>query len=470
MLILVIPILFFSCQSKIKEQKELNEIPPISENIMETAVIYEANIRQYSPEGTFKAFTKDISLLKKLGVKIIWLMPINPISQIKRKATGGTFTSEIENEQERKKYLGSYYSVSDYKAINPEFGNENDFKDLINTAHHNGIYVIVDWVPNHTGWDHPWITEHPEWYTQNDNGDIIDPINPDTGKSWGWTDTADLNYDNLDMQKEMIKDLKYWVENFNIDGYRMDVAHKVPPLFFNNAITELKKIKPLFMLAEAEQHDLFRNGFDMQYAWEGHHLLNQIANGEANVKDFNLYIDKQKELLDTVDFNMNFITNHDENSWSGTIEERLGEASEILTVLVYSMPGMPLIYSGQEYDLNHRLKFFEKDSIPKLKGGTWDLLVKLGSLKNNSSAFNGGKNSANYNKIITDNESVLAFKRSKSNNEIYFIGNLSNKEQTLSNDFKGTYYELLQNKNIVFDQATLQLKPWEYYLLTRKKP
>lgn len=463
-------ILFFSCQKDVAVNKNDKVIAPISDQVLETAVIYEANIRQYSKEGTFKAFTKDIPVLKELGVKVIWLMPINPISEVKRKATDGTFTSEIEDEEERKKYLGSYYSVSDYKAINPEFGNKDDFKALIATAHNNGIYVIVDWVPNHTGWDHPWITAHPEWYTQNEQGEIIDPINPDTGKSWGWTDTADLNYDNLDMQQEMIKDLKYWVENFDIDGYRMDVAHKVPPLFFNEAITELKKIKPIFMLAEAEQHELFRNGFDMQYAWEGHHILNSIAKGKATVSNFDTYMRKQNEVLEASDFNMNFVTNHDENSWSGTVKERMGEASEILTTLVYAMPGMPLIYSGQEYDLNHRLKFFEKDSIPKAKGTTWDLLTKLGDLKNNHPAFHGGKAAAAYERLSTENENILAFKRSKEETEVYFIGNLSNQVQSFILDVEGTYEDLLLNKSLILNQKKIQLAPWQYYLLNKVSP
>ena len=356
-------------------------------------------------------------------------------------------------------------SVSDYKAINPEFGDKDDFKNLVNTAHDNGIYVIVDWVPNHTGWDHPWISAHPNWYTQNEKGEIIDPINPDTGKSWGWTDVADLNHENKEMQNAMINDLKYWVENFNIDGYRMDVAHKVPPLFFNKAITELRKIKPLFMLAEAEQHELFRNGFDMQYAWEGHHILNKIAKGEANVTDFDVYMKKQEELLEASDFNMNFVTNHDENSWNGTIKERMGDASEVFTVLVYAMPGMPLIYSGQEYDLNHRLKFFEKDSIPKIKGNTWNLLEKLGSLKNNTIALNGGKNATNYERLQTENENVLTFKRGKENDAVYFIGNLSNKTQTFTIDLKGSYLDLIKQENVVFDTKKITLKPWQYYLI-----
>jgi glycosidase len=467
-LVVALSILFFSCQKDAEVNKNDKLIAPISDQVLETAVIYEANIRQYSKEGTFKAFTKDIPVLKELGVKVIWLMPINPISEIKRKATDGSFTSEIEDKEERKKYLGSYYSVSDYKAINPEFGNKDDFKALIDTAHNNGIYVIVDWVPNHTGWDHPWITNHPDWYTQNEKGEIIDPINPDTGKSWGWTDTADLNYDNLDMQQEMIKDLKYWVKNFDIDGYRMDVAHKVPPVFFNEAITELKKIKPIFMLAEAEQHELFRNGFDMQYAWEGHHILNSIAKGEATVSDFDSYMNKQNELLEASDFNMNFVTNHDENSWSGTVKERMGEASEILTTLVYTMPGMPLVYSGQEYDLNHRLKFFEKDSIPKTKGATWDLLAKLGDLKNNHIAFHGGKKGAAYQRIETNNDHILIFKRTKGKEEVYFVGNLSEQTQKFSANLDGISYDLLAQKNIDFVSQNMELTPWEYYLLSPK--
>jgi alpha-amylase len=460
-------IAFTACKTAVKET--VISIPAVSEEMMETAVIYEANIRQYSPEGTFNAFTKDISELKNLGVKIIWLMPINPISKVKRKATDGSFTSDIKDEAERKKYLGSYYSVSDYKAINKEFGNKEDFKNLIETAHKNGIYVIVDWVPNHTGWDHPWIFAHPEWYTQNENGEIIDPINPDTGESWGWTDTADLNYENKDMQAEMIKDMKYWLTDFNIDGYRMDVAHKVPPVFFKQVTEELNAIKPVFMLAEAEQQDLFENGFDMQYAWEVHHILNTVAKGEANANAIISYLQKQDSIKNIPDIKMNFITNHDENSWSGTVKERMGDARSLMTTLVYTLPGMPLIYSGQEYDLDYQLKFFEKDSIPKIKGATWNLLEKLGTLKKNNTALNGGKNAANYSILHTNNKNVLAFNRNKNETSIYFIGNLSNKIQNFSTTLEGTFIDVLTDENIVLNTKKIELKPWEYYLLTKSQ-
>ncbi len=207
------------------------------ETMEESGVIYEVNIRQYSPEGSINAFIQDIPKLKELGVKIIWVMPIFPISETKRK--GG---------------LGSYYAVSDFRAINPEFGTLEDVDRMIAVAHSNDIAVILDWVPNHTGWDHTWLKNHKEWYTQNDSGEVVDPIDPETGKSWGWTDVADLNYKNKDMQEQMIADLAYWVRDHKVDGFRMDVAHKVPVPFFKRAIDSLEKIKsPLFMLAEAEQ-------------------------------------------------------------------------------------------------------------------------------------------------------------------------------------------------------------------------
>ncbi|REE80021.1 glycosidase [Lutibacter oceani] len=468
LIILIALTAFISCKSEPQKEQvkkgEIAALKPISDEVLESAVIYEANIRQYSPEGTFNKFTEDIPVLKELGVKIIWLMPINPISEIKRKATGDLFTSEIEDVELRKKYLGSYYSVSDYKAINPEFGTKEDFDNLVKEAHKNGIYVIVDWVPNHTGWDHPWITAHPDFYTQNEKGEIIDPINPDTGESWGWTDTADLNYDNKEMRKEMISDLKYWVENYNIDGYRMDVAHKVPVDFFETAVDELKKIKPIFMLAEAEQPDLLHKAFDMHYGWEAHHIFNEIANGKKDVSAFDEYVTRNDSILEKDDINMNFITNHDENSWNGTLLERMPNKKEVFTALIYLMKGMPLIYSGQEYDLSHRLKFFEKDEIPKEKGAYFDLLKKLGALKNNNTALNGGKNAASYIRIQTsDDKSILAFSREKNGQKVTFIANLSNKNLEFTLDKIGESVEFFTNEKVNFSKEKMNtLKAWDY--------
>ena len=463
------------CKEEKKETKTnkvevTNTLAAFTPEMSENAVIYEANIRQYSPEGTFKAFTKDIPQLKELGVKIIWVMPIFPISETKRKATGGEdskFASEMP-EAEQSKYLGSYYAVSDFKKVNPEFGTIEDFRNLVKTAHENGIYVILDWVPNHTGWDHIWLKEHPEFYTQNEKGEIIDPINPETGETWGWTDVADLNYDNPELRKEMTNDMLHWIKNENIDGFRCDVASNVPTDFWQQAIPTLRKEKNIFMLAEAWQPELLKdNLFDMYYAWEGHHTMNKIAQGKETVANWDAFMDKTAKEYEADDIAMNFVDNHDENSWNGTIQERLGDASEIMTVLSYMTPGMPLIYSGDEYGLKHRLKFFEKDSIPKTKGKNWEIFKKLGELKANEVALNGGKNKASYKKIKTSlHEKILAFEREKKGQKIIFIGNLSKESQEFDIEIDGNFKNLYTNVNFsIIKDKKVQLKPWEFVVL-----
>ena len=461
-----------SCKNETKQsiEESKEEIAAFSPEVEENAVIYEVNIRQYSPEGSFNAFTKDIPQLKELGVKIIWVMPIFPISQTKRKATGGDdskFASEMP-EAEQHKYLGSYYAVSDFKKVNPEFGTIEDFRNLVKTAHENGMYVILDWVPNHTGWDHVWIKEHPEFYTKNAKGEIIDPINPENGKSWGWSDVADLNYDNQELRKTMIGDMMHWVKNENIDGFRCDVASNVPTDFWQQAIPQLRKEKNIFMLAEAWEPELLKdNLFDMCYAWEGHHIMNDIAKGKKLVADWDSYMEKVSKDYEANDILMNFVDNHDENSWNGTINSRLGEAREAMIALSYLTPGMPLIYCGDEYGLDHSLKFFEKDSIPKSKGKEWDLLAKLGELKNNNSALAGGKQKASYKKIPTsDDNSVLVFEREKEGKKVVFVANLTKDEQNVTFELDQKYTDYNTGKPFEFQKEEgLKLQPWQYYIL-----
>lgn len=449
-----------------KENKEENT-SSVSDEVLESAVIYEANIRQYSPEGTFNAFTKDIPQLKDLGVKIIWVMPVYPISIKNRKATGGGFVSELKDEKERAKYLGSYYAIADYTGLNPEFGSKEDFQDLVDTAHENGMFVVLDWVANHTGWDHPWIESNPEYYTQNAAGEIIDPLNPETGESWGWTDTADLNYDNKELWKAMTAEMKYWVEEHNIDGFRADVAGEVPTEFWEQAVEKIRKIKPVFMLAESEDKDLFHKAFDMGYNWEGHHIINEMAQGKKTVADWDAYMIKIDTLYQEDDILMNFVTNHDENSWSGSVKERLGDASETMLSLTYAIPGMPLIYSGQEYDLDHRLLFFEKDSIPKTKGKVWPVLEKLGKLKNMSKALNGGKNAAGYIRLKTSSdEKILAFEREKHGERLVYIANMSKEPVSFTLELQGNFEDYMNSipVELQVDQE-LNFKPWEYKIL-----
>ena len=256
--------LFISCQKQLnKSEEKVIEIAAINSEMLETAVIYEANIRQYSNEGSFNAFTKDIPQLKELGVKVIWLMPVFPISQTKRKATGGDFASLIKDETLRKKALGSYYAVSDYRTINSEFGTIEDFRELVKTAHDNGIYIILDWVPNHTGWDHPWLKTNPEFYKKNSKGEITDPLNDD-GTSKGWGDVAQLDMSNNALQEAMIIDMQYWVEKENVDGFRCDHVDPTPISFWKKAIPTLQKNKKLFMLAETGDPKFMKDGlFDM---------------------------------------------------------------------------------------------------------------------------------------------------------------------------------------------------------------
>ncbi len=446
-------------------------IKKFSPAVEENSVIYEVNIRQYSPEGTFNAFTKDIPQLKELGVKIIWVMPIFPISQTKRKATGGDdskFASEMP-AAEQHKYLGSYYAVSDFKKVNPEFGTIEDFRNLVKTAHENGIYVILDWVPNHTGWDHVWIKNHPEYYTQNAKGEIIDPVNPETGKSWGWTDVADLNYDNQNLRAEMTADMMHWIKNEDIDGFRCDVAGNVPLDFWQQAIPQLRKQKSIFMLAEAWEPALLKNNlFDMAYGWDGHHTMNKIAQGKETVKQFDAYIEKINKDYEANDILMNFVDNHDENSWNGTIKSRLGEAEEAMTALTYLMPGMPLVYSGNEYGLEHSLKFFEKDSIPKIKGKQWELRTKLGKIKNEIDALHGGKNKANYKRLNASNENVLAFERMKNGKKVIYLANLSAKPVSASLPVSGQYKDLMNEKMMDLKTSqVLSMLPWQYYILSK---
>lgn len=446
--------------------EEVAQTQSITE-VIENAVIYEVNIRQYSKEGTLSAFTKDIPELKKLGVKILWVMPIQPISLTKRKATGDKSIEDIQAPEERKKYLGSYYAISDYTAVHPDYGTLEDFKNLVKTAHDNGMFVILDWVANHTGWDHKWITEHPEYYQKNAKGEVTDPINPETGESWGWTDVARLLYDDqtTGLYQAMYDEMLYWVKEANIDGFRCDVADNVNSKFWQYAIPKLRAEKPLFMLAESNKDYLLDGLFDMGYGWEAHHLMNDIAKGHRSVSDF----DKLMQRLDSVyqkdDIMMNFTSNHDENSWNGTEYERLGEAVETFAALTYAMPGMPLIYNGQEYDFNRRLKFFEKDSISHNHGKMFSVYEKLGKLKNENSALNTGVNKASYQRLSTSSENILAFERKIEHQTLIFVANLSKEPTTFSIELRGDFVDYMSAKPRSLTSSEITFNPWEYWIL-----
>lgn len=464
---------FISCKKETSEEKTEDkkgpEIAAVSPEMMENAVIYEANIRQYSPEGTLNAFTKDIPQLKNLGVKVIWLMPVYPISMKNRKATGDLSVEDIKDPKEREKYLGSYYAISDYTAVNPDLGTKADFDKLVKTAHDNGMYVILDWVANHTGWDHKWITEHPEYYYKNAKGEVTDPLNPETGESWGWTDVAHLDYTSKALYEPMKNEMLYWVKEHNVDGFRCDVADNVPTAFWEYTIPKLEEVKPLFMLMESNKPYLFGNLFDMGYGWEAHHLMNDIAKGKKTVKDWDAFVSKQAKEYKPQDIFMNFISNHDENAWNGTEYERLGnpDAVEAFAALTYIMPGMPLIYTGQEYDFNRRLKFFEKDEITKQKGRMYPVYEKLGKLKNENPALNGGKNAAPYKRISSSSDSeILAFERVKDGKKVIYIANLTGKDKEFNLPLEGTFTDAITGAQVKLTKGQKHnFKPWQYLVL-----
>jgi len=355
-------IILSACNSSVKTNQEI-DFNKSEMTWLDQATIYEVNLRQYTSDGTINSFRKKLPKLKELGVDILWFMPIQPIGIKNRKAVGDSFVEDFLNP-DYKKYWGSPYSISDYKQVNPRYGTLSEFKELTKLCHELDIKVVLDWVANHTAWDNPWIIDHPEWFTHDSSGKITDPIGED-GKSWGWTDVADLNYDNDKMRKAMTDAMSFWIKECDIDGFRCDVAMEVPVDFWNEASKQLNQIKPIFMLAESEAHKprMFDSAFDAYYGWEMHHVFNKLYAGELSASEIIRVMNEKDSICGDHVFPMNFITNHDENSWNGTIDERLGESWEAMAVLSYSLRGMPLIYSGQEVGLDHRLSFFEKDSI-----------------------------------------------------------------------------------------------------------
>ncbi|MCD4793911.1 MAG: alpha-amylase [Bacteroidales bacterium] len=455
--ILILAFIFSSCNSQTNEDNKTDKKDSTKLTVyqyperIDKSNIYEVNIRQYTPEGTFKAFETHIPRLKEMGVDILWLMPIFPISEKNRKGT-----------------MGSYYAVADYKKVNPEFGTKDDLRSIIKTAHENDMLVILDWVANHTGWDNTWITEHPDWYTQDSLGNIVCTVGTD------WTDVADLNYDNKDMRKAMTDALKYWVKDFDIDGYRCDVAGMVPTDFWNNVRTELDKIKPVFMLAEAEQLDLHEKAFDMGYAWNFHHIMNEIAKGNKNAKDLREYFEKAQDEYPQKVNRMTFTSNHDENSWNGTVFERMPKSYKTFAVLSFVVPGMPLIYSGQEAGLDERLEFFEKDTIEWKEHEMKDLYTKLITLKNENKALWNGEAGSSAHFINTSNkEQIFTFKRKKDDNRILVMMNLSSKNAKfnyMEKDFERFYTDYFSGEDMsVKPHEHYILKPWEYKVLIEKK-
>jgi len=444
-LLLLTSIIFVSCGNQ--GTRPSNVVQPLGHaEWSRNAVIYEMNVRQFTEEGTFNAASEWLGELSDMGVGIIWLMPIHPIGELNRKGS-----------------LGSYYSVRDYKAINPEFGNEEDFRRFVSTAHSLGMKVIIDWVANHTSWDHPWTISNPEWYTKDESGNFVPPVDD-------WSDVIDLNFDHADLHLAMIDALEYWVREFDIDGYRCDVADMVPVEFWEKARERLDSIKPVFMLAEAETPSLHAKAFDMGYAWEMHHTMNRVAQG-ASIAKIDSMIEVTRTKFPPNTWLMNFTSNHDENSWNGTVFERLGDGAQTFAVLSGTMEGMPLIYSGQEAGMDKRLAFFDKDPIEWKESPFGDLYTRLNLLKRNNPALWNGPHGAPMQRFETNHERVYAFHRTMDVYSVVVILNFSADSAQVSlttENLQHRYRDVFNDS--VFDMSSIfnvNLGPWDYKVYAR---
>lgn len=459
LIIMILIFTIFSCKPKnqnsttIEQKIDTSSVVAIAPEWSKNAVIYEVNLRQYTKEGNIKAFIPHMPRLKNLGIDILWIMPPFPIGVKNRKGS-----------------LGSPYSISDYSTVNPDLGTEDDFKKMVEEAHTLGIKVIVDWVGNHSSFDNKWTVSNPEWYTKDSLGQITHP------KGTDWTDVADLNYDNKAMRAEMIKMMNLWLTKFDIDGFRCDVAGMVPNDFWKEANESLNKIKPVFMLAEAEEPPLHFSGFHMTYGWELHHILNQIAQGKMTANKLDTFLLKDKGRFPVEAYRMNFTENHDENSWNGTVMERMGKAGYVMTVIAFTIQGMPLVYSGQEAGLSKRLSFFEKDQIDWRNLSKSDFFKKLIDLHHRNSALWNGNYGAPAVRIKTDNDKIYAFAREKDNDKVIVLTNLTPKPQKVKFSESFNAEEIYTNimtgelkKLSEWFKAKNEFKAWDYLILEKNK-
>ena len=306
--------------------------------------IYQVYLRNFSNEGSIKGLYSGLDHIQSLGFNTLWLMPIHPVGQVNRK---GTF--------------GSPYSVQDYRKINPEFGNEQDFRVLIRECHRRGLRVILDWVANHTAFDHPWTQSHPEWYTRDASGKILPP-NDD------WTDVADLNFDHPELREAMIAEMEYWVQEFHVDGFRCDVAMMVPGDWWSTCIQRLRRHRPLFMLAEANGPEFYRYGFNSTYGWDFYHRLKGVFQGSSLRGLDSAWTAENSQAAQAaggLGRVMRFVTNHDETSWDQVPAKVFGSDQAAMAAYVISQQpvSIPLVYNGQE--VGHPLKqnIFERSPI-----------------------------------------------------------------------------------------------------------
>jgi len=418
------------------------------------AVLYEMNVRQLTPEGTLRAAAGRLAFLNDMGVDAVWLMPIYPIGEAGRKGS-----------------LGSYYSIRDYCAVNPELGTMADLDAFVAEAHRLGMKVLLDWVANHTARDARWLAERPaSWYERDQAGEPLVP--------WDWTDTAKLNYAERGVWEDQARAMEFWLREHAVDGFRCDMAMLVPAAFWNETARRLRRVKPdLFLLAEAEQTDLFEQGaFDACYAWQMHHLMNDVARQRVRVTALRDYIYADRGRYPRSAMRLAFTSNHDENSWSGSEFERMGDAREIMAVFSFVVPrGLPLIYTGQEVGYDHSFAFFDRDSIPAERyaaNGFTAFYRRLALLRRRNPALASGERGAEMIEIRNNAEDCLmTMVRETEGNRVVAILNMSPYAIQAEYDtgiYAGRYEDAMTGAPCDLPRWVAEdMAPWSYRILTR---
>ena len=418
------------------------------------AVLYEMNVRQLTPEGTLRAAAAKLPFLKDLGVDAVWLMPIYPIGEKNRKGT-----------------LGSYYSIRDYCAVNPELGTMDDFDDFVAEAHRLGMKVLMDWVANHTSRDARWIAGKPaSWYERDASGEPAVP--------WDWTDTAKLDYANRDVWEAQTAAMEFWIARHAVDGFRCDMAMLVPIEFWQYAAARLRRVKPdLFLLAEAEQRNLFDDGvFDACYGWEMHHLLNDVAQQRVRVTALRDWLRADRGRYPRSAMRLAFTSNHDENSWNGSEFARMGAARGIMAAFTFVVPGgLPLIYTGQEVGYDHSFAFFDRDPIPaeSYRANAYtEFYRRLTELRHANPALAAGGRGGDMVEISNNAEDCLmTFVREVPGNQVVAVMNLS--PYAIETDYytgiyAGMYTDALTGRPSELRGHVVEpMGPWSYRILTR---
>lgn len=411
------------------------------------AVIYEINTRQFTKEGSLAAAQRELPRLKKLGVTILWLMPIHPIGQ---KARLGP--------------LGSPYSVRDYLAVNPELGSMADLKRFVDAAHRLDMHVILDWVANHSARDNPLVAQHPDWYEKDQAG----KFRPATWMDW--SDIIDFDYSKPQMRRYMTEALKFWVREAGVDGFRADYAGGVPIQFWENARSELDQIKPVFMLAEWEYPEFHRKAFDATYAWKLVEAMKNVAGGRADTGALVGYFSWQDNAWPREAMKMAYTSNHDVNASEGTDKELFHAALPAMIAFTFAADTIPLIYNGQEAGNEKRLNFLTRDPIVWREDPMANFYTRLIRWKKENPALHNGQYGGQMIPIKTSiPKQIFSFVRRKDKNKVFAIFNFSAQSQNIEiNDdlANGEYIDFETGNEVYIKKNTkIDMGAWEYKLL-----